>query len=381
MKKQCILSIFGTRPEVIKMAPVIRALENDPTRFESIVCSTGQHREMLSQMTSLFSLRCDVELDIMRPDQTLSSLTARLIDEIDRTILQINPDWILAQGDTTTVLAAAIAAFYRRVPFAHVEAGLRTHNLAHPFPEEFNRITADSTASLLFAPTSRSAANLIAEGKPQHSVRVTGNTVIDSLQFVAGLPYSWEDGPLKVISRAQRIVLVTAHRRESFGDAFRDICAGIAELARRFPDVQFVYPVHLNPNVQTPVNATLGMLPNVALLPPLDYVSLVNLLKHSILVLTDSGGFQEEAPGMKVPVLVMRETTERPEGVDAGVVRLVGTATKDIVDSASQLLTDPAAHSLMANGANPYGDGKASERIVGALASWPSEVAEVSRTR
>ena len=358
------------------MAPVIRALENEPNRFESIVCSTGQHREMLSQMTSLFNLRCDVELDVMRPDQTLSSLTARLIDEIDRTILRINPDWLLAQGDTTTVLAAAIASFYRRVPFAHVEAGLRTHNLAQPFPEEFNRITADSTASLLFAPTARSAANLIAEGKSQHSVRVTGNTVIDSLHFVAQLPYSWEDGPLRAISRARRIVLVTAHRRESFGEAFRDICTGIAELARQFPEVQFVYPVHLNPHVQTPVNALLGNLPNVALLPPLDYVSLVNLLKQSFMVLTDSGGIQEEAPGMRVPVLVMRETTERPEGVDAGVVRLVGTTVKNIVDNGAQLLTDGTAHSLMANGANPYGDGKASQRIIQALASWPADEAE-----
>ena len=272
------------------MAPVIRALQRKPNTIELVVCSTGQHREMLGQMTSLFDFSCDIELDVMRADQTLASLTAQLIVGIDDVISRVKPDWLLAQGDTTTTLAASVVAFYRGVPFGHVEAGLRTHSLAHPFPEEFNRITADAVASLFFAPTEQSAANLIAEGKSRSSIWVTGNTVIDALQFAARLPYSWEDGPLKDISLARRIVLVTAHRRESFGETMRGMCFAISELSRRFPEVQFVFPVHLNPNVQKPVKEILEGIKNIILLPPVDYLSFTNLLKNAILVLTDSGG-------------------------------------------------------------------------------------------
>ncbi len=392
-----VLCVIGTRPEAIKMAPVIRALQAEPARFRAVVCATGQHREMLDQVLALFQIRPDVDLGLMQPDQSLCGLTAALLTGLDRVVREIRPDWILAQGDTTTVMAAALTAFYQRVRFGHVEAGLRTGDRAAPFPEEVNRRIADLVADAYFAPTETARRALLAEGVPAAAVEVTGNTVIDALQHVAALPYTWDAGPLRGIPEHERLVLVTAHRRESFGKPFRGICLAIRDLAALFPETHFVYPVHLNPNVRQAVTEVLGspapspaasgfhgsraairasqvagspaaVLPNLHLLPPLPYLDLVHIMKHSTAVVTDSGGIQEEAPGLRIPVLVMRDTTERPEGVEAGVVRLIGTGPARIVAEVSRLLTDPAAREAMRTGANPYGDGHAAERIVAVLA-------------
>jgi UDP-N-acetylglucosamine 2-epimerase (non-hydrolysing) len=363
-----VLSIIGTRPEAIKMAPVIRELKKQNGRIRSVVCSTGQHREMLAQVCGLFDIRPDLELSVMRPDQSLSGLTARMFEALDPVIREQKPDWVLAQGDTTTVLVASLVAFYHKVPFGHVEAGLRTGDRYRPFPEEVNRCVADVVAELMFAPTERSRSTLLKEGYPQSRIRVTGNTVVDALHWAAKMPYRWEDGPLAKVPTDKRLVLVTAHRRESFGDPFRDMCAALRDLAQRFSrDVHLVYPVHLNPNVRQPVAEILGGLRNVSLTEPLDYLSLVHLMKRSVLILTDSGGIQEEAPGLGVPVLLLRETTERPEGVEAGVVKLVGTRRDRIVEEATRLLTDEVGRRAMSRGVNPYGDGKAAQRIVSAL--------------
>lgn len=364
-----VLSVFGTRPEAIKMAPVVRELRRHPGQIESLVCSTGQHREMLDQALQLFQIRPDYELAVMRPDQSLAHLTATLIEGLDEVAAKCRPDWILAQGDTTTVLAAAIVAFYRGIRFGHVEAGLRTGDKRRPFPEEVNRRLADVMADAYFAPTERARRALLAEGCPDGDIYVTGNTVIDALLDIAARDYRWEEGPLAELPHDRRLVLITAHRRESFGGPFRELCQAIADLAAQFADegVHFVYPVHLNPNVRRPVNELLSEASNVTLLEPLDYLSLVQLMKRATLILTDSGGIQEEAPSLGVPVLVMRETTERPEGVEAGVVRLVGTRRETIVSEAARLLCDVAAHRAMASGANPYGDGLAAQRLTRAL--------------
>jgi UDP-N-acetylglucosamine 2-epimerase len=364
-----VLSVIGTRPEAIKMAPVVKELARHPDRVRSLVCSTGQHRQMLDQVLGLFRIDPDFDLNLMQDDQTLSRLTAALFSALDGVVEQCKPDWVLAQGDTSTVLVAGLVTYYCRVRFGHVEAGLRTGDLYRPFPEEMNRVVADRLADLLFAPTHRSRQTLLREGHPENRVLVTGNTVIDALQEVASYPYDWSSGPLSFLCPGKRLVLITAHRRESFGEPFREICSAIRELAVAFEsdDLHFVYPVHLNPNVQRPVRDILSGLANVSLLEPLDYLSLVHLMKRSTLILTDSGGIQEEAPGLKVPVLVMRDTTERPEGVEAGVVRLVGTSRRRIVGEASRLLRDPEALAAMTKGANPYGDGHAAERIVAAL--------------
>lgn len=369
-----VLSVFGTRPEAIKMAPVVQELEKHPDRIRSVVCSTGQHREMLDQVLDLFSIRPDFDLNLMEPDQSLSRLTSNLFTGLDPVVETVKPDWVLAQGDTTTVLVASLVAFYRGAKFGHVEAGLRTGDKRRPFPEEINRRLADAVSDLFFCPTERARQTLLGEGFAAESILVTGNTVIDALQDVAARPYDWESGPLKGIPTDGRLVLITAHRRESFGQPFRELCEAIRELASSFAGVRFVYPVHLNPNVRAPVNEILAGLSNVHLIEPLDYLSLVQLMKRCTLILTDSGGIQEEAPGLKVPVLVMRETTERPEGVDAGVVKLVGTSKERIIAESSRLLRDPAAHAAMATGVNPYGDGHAAARIVEALlsASVPS---------
>jgi UDP-N-acetylglucosamine 2-epimerase (non-hydrolysing) len=362
-----ILSIFGTRPEAIKMAPVVHELSLHSDRLESIICSTGQHRQMLDQVLGLFGIKPDYDLNVMQPNQTLAGMTAALFTALDKTIIESKPDWILAQGDTTTVMVASMVAFYHRIPFGHVEAGLRTGDLSHPFPEEANRCIVDRLSSLMFAPTARSRDALLAEGRPAADVLVTGNTVVDALLKVAEMPFDWSTGPLSKLSLDEPLVLITAHRRESFGQPFWEICTAIAELARAFPQVQFVYPVHLNPNVRKPVQEILSSLSNVQLLEPLDYLSLVQLMKKSTLILTDSGGIQEEAPSFGVPVLVMRETTERPEGIDAGVVKLVGTSRARIVEQTTELLTNPAARAVMSRRGNPYGDGTASRRIVAAL--------------
>jgi UDP-N-acetylglucosamine 2-epimerase (non-hydrolysing) len=362
-----ILSIFGTRPEAIKMAPVVHELAHHSDRLQSIVCSTGQHRQMLDQVLGLFGIKPDHDLNVMQPNQTLAGMTAALFTALDRGIADLKPDWILAQGDTTTVMVASMVAFYHRIPFGHVEAGLRTGDLSHPFPEEANRCIVDRLSTLMFAPTAKSRDALLAEGRPVADVLVTGNTVVDALLKVAEMPFDWGSSPLATVNHEEPIVLITAHRRESFGQPFWEMCSAIAQLARDFPLVQFVYPVHLNPNVRKPVQELLTGLSNVQLLEPLDYLSLVQLMKKSTLILTDSGGIQEEAPSFGVPVLVMRETTERPEGIDAGVVKLVGTAAPRIIQETTHLLTSPPARAAMSRRGNPYGDGTASRRIVAAL--------------
>lgn len=364
-----ILSIIGTRPEAIKMAPVIKELNEHPEQVRSLVCVTGQHREMLDSILDLFNIEPDYDLNIMKPDQDLSHLTANLITGMEPIVAETRPDWILAQGDTTTVLVAALLAYYHKVQFGHVEAGLRTGDRFKPFPEEMNRRVADCVADLLFAPTERNREALLREGCADDRILVTGNTVIDALLAVTVQPYDWSRGPLAVVPKDRRLVMITAHRRESFGEPFHEICLAIRELAQLFEprDVQFVYPVHLNPNVRQTVGEILDDVPNINIIEPLDYVSMVNLMRRSTLILTDSGGIQEEAPTLGVPVLVMRDVTERPEGVEAGVVRVVGTGRSRIVEESERLLTDPVAHAAMAIGANPYGDGKAAARIVKAL--------------
>jgi UDP-N-acetylglucosamine 2-epimerase (non-hydrolysing) len=363
-----ILSVFGTRPEAIKMAPVIKELGKYPDRVRSVICSVGQHRQMLDQVLDIFQIKPDYQLSLMQPNQSLSELTASLFTALESIVREVKPDWILAQGDTTSVFVAAMVAFYNKIPFGHVEAGLRSGDRQRPFPEEINRRFADMVSDVYFAPTSRAREALLSEGFEARDIYVTGNTVIDALNDVASREYDWEAGPLAGLPLDRPLVLITAHRRESFGDPFRELCLAIRELALRFrADVHFVYPVHLNPHVRQPVNDILTGLPNVSLIEPLDYLSLVQLMRRATLILTDSGGIQEEAPSLRVPVLVMRDVTERPEGVEAGIVRLVGTQRSRIVAEAARLLGDPVAHAAMATGSNPYGDGKAAGRIVSIL--------------
>jgi UDP-N-acetylglucosamine 2-epimerase (non-hydrolysing) len=361
-----VLSVFGTRPEAIKMAPVIAELRRQAGRASSVICVTAQHREMLDQVLALFDLRPDYDLDLMRADQSLAATTAGVLTGLDDVLVRERPDWVLTQGDTTTAMAATLAAFYRGIRIGHVEAGLRTWDRRHPFPEEINRKIADAICDLHYAPTETARANLRREGIIDQSILVTGNTVIDALQDVATRPYEWDSGPLARIPRESRLILVTAHRRENFGAPLESICVALKTLAAR-PDIHLVYPVHLNPNVRRTVFSRLDGDPHITLLDPLDYLPLVHLMKRAALVLTDSGGLQEEAPGLGRPVLVMREATERPEGVEAGTVRLVGTSSARILEETSRLLDDPAAYESMARAVNPYGDGRAAERIVASL--------------
>jgi UDP-N-acetylglucosamine 2-epimerase (non-hydrolysing) len=370
-----ILSVFGTRPEAVKMAPIVRLLKETPG-IESCVCVTAQHRQMLDQVLELFEIKPDHDLDLMRENQSMAQVSAGIFTHLDPILEKIKPDWILAVGDTTTVVTTSLLAFYRRIKFGHVEAGLRTHNKWHPFPEEINRRLATTTADLHFAPTEWSRNNLLHENIPAETIFVTGNPVIDALNYVANLAEPREIQ--KLVTRlailrpgrrgleTRRLILVTAHRRENFGEPFENICRAIRELAAR-GDVEIVYPVHLNPNVQQPVNSILKNVPHVTLLPPLDYLPMVHLMKQATIILTDSGGIQEEAPAFGIPVLVLRETTERPEGIDAGVLKLVGTDQSTIVREATQLLDDETAYAKMAKAANPYGDGHAAERIIEAL--------------
>jgi len=359
------------------MAPVVRQLEADH-RFESRVCVTAQHRDMLDQVLDLFELVPHHDLNLMRPGQNLHDLTARVLTGLRPILEEEKPDVMLVQGDTTTVFTGALAAFYSGVAVGHVEAGLRTGNLRSPFPEEANRVLADRITDYYFAPTSQSRDNLLAEGVDPKRVWLTGNTVIDALLWVRDRVASQPISDFKelfgsvypyVAANETPIILVTGHRRESFGSGFQNICTALATLAQRHPHVQIVYPVHLNPNVQGPVHRTLADLPNVHLLPPLDYAPFVRLMDSARFILTDSGGVQEEAPSLGKPVLVMREVTERPEGVAAGTVRLVGTETADIVSNAELLLTNTEAFASMQGAHNPYGDGLASERIAEALVS------------
>ncbi len=360
-----VLSVFGTRPEAIKMAPVIKELRLHSASIESRVCVTAQHREMLDQVLDLFQIAPDHDLNIMQENQTLASVTSNVLARLDEVIAAETPDWILTQGDTTTAMVASLGGFYRGVKVGHVEAGLRTWNRHHPFPEEINRRIADAVCDLHFAPTEEARSNLLREGIDNTSIVVTGNTVIDALLDVAGRPYAWDSGPLGRVSREKRIILVTAHRRENFGEPLEAICRALREIGSR-GDITIVYPVHMNPNVRRVVERLEGS-EGVVLTDPLDYLPLVHLMKACYLVLTDSGGLQEEAPGLGKPVLVMRETTERPEGVAAGTVKLVGTNTSTIIAEVSRLLDDSTEYEKMSRAVNPYGDGLASQRIVAHL--------------
>lgn len=362
------------------MAPIVRLL-SQTTGVESRVCVTAQHRQMLDQVLELFQIKPDYDLDLMRDNQSLAEMSASIFTHLDPILANFEPDWVLAVGDTTTVVTTSLLAFYRRIKFGHVEAGLRTHDKWHPYPEEINRRLATVTADLHFAPTDWSQENLLREGVDERAICVTGNPIIDALNFV-----SKQDEPREIkelleklgVRRketerqeisgpaARRLILVTAHRRENFGAPIENICYALKELAAR-DDVEIVYPVHLNPNVQEPVNHILKDVKHITLLPPLDYLPLVHLMKYANLILTDSGGIQEEAPTFGIPVLVLRKVTERPEGVTAGILKLVGTETSLIVREANWLLDDPSTYAGMAKAANPFGDGHAAERILEAL--------------
>ena len=365
-----VLSVFGTRPEAIKMAPVVQALDASPD-IESVVCVTGQHRQMLDQVLKLFALTPDFDLSVMAPGQSLNSVVSRMIGALDPVLEAVAPDKVLVHGDTSTALAGAIAAFHRRIPVGHVEAGLRTYDLSQPFPEEMNRRVVDMTAELMFAPTVESRANLEREAL-QGRIIVTGNTVIDALEQVAGkidgdrVLRTGLDAALPILSPARRLILVTGHRRENFGGGFDQICSALSLLAQR-PDVEIVFPVHLNPNVREPVLKKLGAFSNIHLIEPQDYLPFVRLMQRADLILTDSGGVQEEAPALGKPVLVMRDVTERPEAVAAGAAMLVGANCASIVTNVGRLLDDDAARTAFGRRRNPYGDGKAAQRIVDAL--------------
>lgn len=370
--KRKISVIFGTRPEAIKLCPVVLALKADPA-FDCKVCVTGQHREMLQQVLDVFGVKPDKDLALMRPNQTLGGLTSRAIAAIDEYLAEEKPDIVMVQGDTTTVLAGALAAFYHHVPIAHVEAGLRTWNMESPWPEEANRVLTTRLAKWHFCPTENNKANLVKEGVPEKDIYVTGNTVIDALlmakETVNANPPTIDGLPNDLMSSKDRMVLITGHRRENFGEGFGNICTAIKNLAERFPETHFVYPVHLNPNVREPVERILGAYrgKNVHLITPQSYLPFVALMNRAYLILTDSGGVQEEAPSLGKPVLVMRDTTERPEAVTAGTVKLIGTHQATIEKQCALLLTDADECAKMSAAVNPYGDGDAVGRIVAIL--------------
>lgn len=380
MKK--VMLVFGTRPEAIKMAPLVKEFQKYPEAFKTIVCVTGQHRQMLDQVLNLFEITPDFDLNIMKAGQDLYDVTARVLTGMRDVFAQVQPDVVLVHGDTTTSTAAAIAAFYRQIPVGHVEAGLRTHNIYSPWPEEMNRQITGRIAAYNFAPTPLSRKNLLLENVAEKSIFVTGNTVIDALHWVTKKLKNSEKmqselaDVLKIagydvarIAGGRKLVLITGHRRENFGDGFISMCSAIKALNEKYPDVDFVYPMHLNPNVRKPIAEVFGEEPpaNMFFIEPLDYLPFVFLMEKSNLVLTDSGGIQEEAPGLGKPVLVMRDTTERPEALDAGTVKLVGTDFNRIVTEVSRLLDDPAYYDSMSKAVNPYGDGMACPRILDAL--------------
>jgi UDP-N-acetylglucosamine 2-epimerase len=372
MTRAPVAIVIGTRPEVIKMAPIVQALHDSETLAPWVI-STGQHREMLDQSLAVFGIACDVDLGVMAPHQNLSELTARTLVGMRGELERVKPSCVVVQGDTTTALAAALAGFYARIPVAHVEAGLRSGRRWSPYPEEINRRVIDQIADVLFAPTRGAAARLIDEGFGTERIRVTGNTVVDALLAIRDrLRIHPVAIPGLDTAFGQRLILVTAHRRESFGEPLVAMCEALRQLAHDHPDVVIVYPVHLNPNVSVPVRNLLADHDRIVLLPPLDYLQFVSLLSRAYLVLTDSGGVQEEAPTFGKPVLVLRQVTERPEGIAAGVARLVGTAAQDIVREATRLLRDQAAYRAMAAAVNPYGDGTAGRQIVRHLERWTS---------
>lgn len=376
-----ILLVFGTRPEAIKMCPLVKEFQKHPEEFETLVCVSGQHREMLDQVLQIFGVKPDYDLNIMKQGQDLYDVTARVLTGMRDVLDEVKPDVVLVHGDTTTSMAAALAAFYRQIPVGHVEAGLRTHNLLSPWPEELNRQVTGRIATYDFSPTPLSRQNLLDEGVPEDRIAVTGNTVIDALHWVVEnvLKKGYQPKDPSVASLLQddnchsgqsgeskRMVLITGHRRENFGEGFISMCRAIRDLAENYPEVDFVYPMHLNPNVRKPIREVFGAHPakNLYFIEPLDYLDFVFLMEKSYLVLTDSGGIQEEAPGLGKPVLVMRDTTERPEAVEAGTVKLVGTDHDLIVRETSRLLDDRAYYETMSHAVNPYGDGKACPRIV-----------------
>jgi UDP-N-acetylglucosamine 2-epimerase (non-hydrolysing) len=366
-----VLSIFGTRPEAVKMAPVVQQLQRTPG-VEALVCVTAQHREMLDQVLALFDIRPDLDLNLMRPNQSLAGLSAAIFTHLDPVLERLQPDWILVQGDTTTVMCAALCAFYRRIRVGHVEAGLRTGDKWQPFPEEIDRRIAGVVADLHFAPTEHARQNLLREGVPDEHIAVTGNPVIDALNRIVAQPAPAETSALlerlDIRLGGKQLALVTAHRRENFGQPIEDICRGLRRLAEAYSGrLQLVYPVHLNPHIQEPVYRLLGGVENITLLPPLEYLPMVHLLQRAALVLTDSGGIQEEATALGKPTLVLREVTERPEGVEAGVLQLVGSDPQRIFHEASRLLDDPLAYQAKTGDRNPFGDGHAAEKIVDAL--------------
>lgn len=382
MKK--IMLVFGTRPEAIKMAPLVKEFQKHPDKFQTIVCVTGQHRQMLDQVLELFEIKPDYDLNIMKQGQDLYDVTARVLTGMRDVLKEARPDVVLVHGDTTTSTAAALSAFYQQIPVGHVEAGLRTHNIYSPWPEEMNRQITGRIAEYDFAPTPLSRANLLGEGVDEKKITVTGNTVIDALYWVVdkikNTP-SLNDELAKELVKAgydtgrlsdgKKLVLITGHRRENFGDGFISMCRAIKALTEKYPDVDFVYPMHLNPNVRKPIHEVFGKnlegLGNMFFIEPLEYLSFVFLMEKSNIVLTDSGGIQEEAPGLGKPVLVMRDTTERPEALEAGTVKLVGTDYDMIVNEVSALLEDQTHYDKMSKAVNPYGDGKACERIVNKL--------------
>ncbi|MDD5006817.1 MAG: UDP-N-acetylglucosamine 2-epimerase (non-hydrolyzing) [Syntrophorhabdaceae bacterium] len=379
MKKK-VLVVLGTRPEAIKMAPVINKLEEHKSRFATIVCVTAQHRHMLDQVLSIFKISPDYDLNIMKKDQDLFDITEKTLKGLKDVLGTVRPDAILVQGDTTTAFVAGLAAFYTKVPIGHIEAGLRTYNKYSPFPEEINRHLLSVLADYHFAPTQWSRSNLLKEGIPEDRVWVTGNTVIDALmEVVSGQgsgvrkrffeEFFRKKYDLELSTKNLKLILVTGHRRENFGEGFENICKALRKIAEQRKDVIVVYPVHLNPNVQRPVKRILGKVKNVCLIEPLGYEEFVFLMSRSFLILTDSGGIQEEAPSLGKPVLVMRNTTERPEGIEAGVVKMVGTNEKNIINGTLELIEDKDVYMRMSRSANPYGDGKASEKIADILFS------------
>ncbi len=382
MKK--VMLVFGTRPEAIKMAPLVKAFQAQPEKYKTIVCVTGQHREMLDQVLSLFEITPDHDLNIMQKGQDLYDVTTRVLVGMRDVLKDVQPDVVLVHGDTTTSTAAALAAFYQQIPVGHVEAGLRTHNIYSPWPEEMNRQITGRIATYHFAPTQLSCQNLLAEGTEQEKITITGNTVIDALYMVVDKIKSNSElkNELKGIlfnagydverlANGKKLVLITGHRRENFGTGFINMCQAIKTLTEKYPDVDFVYPMHLNPNVRRPIHEVFGedlsRLGNMYFIEPLEYLSFVFLMEKSAIVLTDSGGIQEEAPGLGKPVLVMRDTTERPEALDAGTVKLVGTDYDKIVNEVSTLLDDTNAYEAMSRAVNPYGDGQACNRITKVL--------------
>ena len=374
MKK--ILLVFGTRPEAIKMAPLVKALQKDTEHFETRVCVTAQHRQMLDQVLEVFGITPEYDLNIMAPNQDLYDITAKVLLGLREVLKDLRPDTVLVHGDTTTSMAASLAAFYMQIPVGHVEAGLRTYNMLSPWPEEMNRQVTDRICTYYFAPTEQSRANLLQENVDAKKIFITGNTVIDALLMAVDIISTTAGVKEKMAKELQEkgytvgdreYILVTGHRRENFGDGFLHICKAIKELAALHPEMDIVYPVHLNPNVQKPVYELLSGLSNVYLISPLDYLPFIYAMQHSTLLLTDSGGVQEEAPSLGKPVLVMRDTTERPEAVEAGTVKLVGTNAEAIVSNVTALLLDKEMYKRMSETHNPYGDGQACERIIAAL--------------